>query len=215
MAKTRAFVAALIAAIFIVAAPAALAKPPKKAVVKEGVGVAGVNLGMTDKQAIAKWGKPTGGKCSQTPGTKFGYCTWTVANQQDVGVHTVGHKIVDIAMLGTLWGTKKAKPGKTTFDQLAKLYPGIKIGYTCALDFGHVAILKKGKHVTVFATSNNTPPTATFSQINVLDFSKTGYAEIQPGTGLEPRTECDPKTRPAPGPPMSGGGDPTPTPTTP
>ena len=159
MTKVLALVLAL--AILLVPASGALAKPPKHATVKEGVGVAGVNLGMTDKQAVAKWGKPEGGKCSQTPKTKFGNCSWNVDNKQAVDILTISHKIVNIGMLGTLWGTKKAHPGKTTFEQLAKLYPGIKIGYTCALDFGHVAILKKGKHVTVFATSNNTPPTAT------------------------------------------------------
>jgi hypothetical protein len=154
-----------------------------------------VKLGMTDKQAIAKWGKPNGGKCSATPGTKYGNCSWTVSNKQTVNVFTISHKIANIGMLGTLWGTKRAKPGKTTFDQLKRLYSGIKIGYTCALDFGHVAYIKKGSAVTVFATSNNTPSTAAFSQINIIDFSKTGFAQVQKGQGLQTRPECDPKNR--------------------
>ncbi|MEA2424522.1 MAG: Divergent InlB B-repeat domain, partial [Thermoleophilaceae bacterium] len=127
------------------------------------------------------------------------------ATKQTVNLLTINHKIVNIGMLGTLWGTKKAHPGKTSFDQLAKLYPGIKIGYTCALDFGHVAILKKGKFVTVFATSNNTPPTAAFGQINIVDFSKTGYAQVEKGQGLNTRSECDPKNRQQP---SINGGDP-------
>ena len=196
----------IIAAALLVAVPAAAtAKPPKKAVVQEGVGVAGVNLGMTDKQAVAKWGKPNGGKCSVFP-KNLGTCSWTADNHQIVNVFTVSHKIVSIGMMGTLWGTKKAKPGKTSYDQMAKLYPGIKIGYTCALDFGHVAILKKGKLVTVFATSNRTPSTAAFSQITILDYSKTGFGQIDKGTGLETRTECDPKNQPAPGAGAPGGG---------
>jgi hypothetical protein len=205
MAKTLAVAAALVSVTALVA-PAALAKPPKHAIVKEGVGVAGVNLGMTDKQAVKKWGKPEGGKCTATPGTKYGYCAWNVANQQSVNVNTVNHKIVNIGMLGTLWGTKKAKPGKTTFDQLAQLYPGITIGYTCALDFGHVGILKKGKFRTVFATSNNTPPSAPFAQINILDFSKTGYANVTPGAGLDIRDQCDPKNQTQTGGPFGNGG---------
>src|SRR2546421_12762030 len=92
------------ALVLLIPASAALAKPPKKAVVKEGVGVAGVNLGMTDKQAVAKWGKPEGGKCSQTPGTKDGNCSWNVDNKQSVNLLTVNHKIVNIGMVGTLWG---------------------------------------------------------------------------------------------------------------
>src|SRR3954451_4779619 len=186
----------------MVLAPLATAKPPKHAVVKEGVGVAGVNLGMTQAQALAKWGKPDG-KCNKSVGITpaFSSCSWTADKNQLVTIKAMKGKIVEIAMFGRLWKTSKgARGGKTTFGQLKKIYRGAKELNTCALDFGHIIEIGSGKHVTAFAGGYRTTDSDPFGYLTLYNSKATGGADGGPGRPLG-RPQCGSNA-----PPPSGGG---------
>jgi hypothetical protein len=187
----------------VVLAPAAQAKPPKKAVIQEGVGVAGVNLGMTAAQAIGKWGKPEGGKCRNSQGIKPAWsdCSWTADMNQSVSIILVGGKIVSINPFGRLWKTSKgAQASKTTFGQLKKIYKGATEGNTCALDFGHYVETGSGAKVTQFAGNYRSTDKDTFLYISIYNSKKTSHDQI--GVPGRPKSKtCNTTT-----PPGGGGG---------
>jgi hypothetical protein len=213
--KKLAPIATLVAALAVLA-PVAAAKPPKKAVIQEGVGVAGVNLGMTQAQAIGKWGKPDG-KCNKSQGLTpaFSSCRWTADKNQLVSITVVGGKIVSIKPFGSLWKTSKgAQASKTTFGQLKKIYKGAKEGNTCALDFGHYIETGSGAKVTQFAGSYRSTDKDTFLYITIYNSKKT--SDDHAGVGGRPKSRtCNTGTQqPGGGGTTPGGGDTTPTATT-
>lgn len=209
-----------LAAVLLIAllAPAAQAKPPLKGVVKEGVGAGGVNLGMTESQIKGKWGKPTGGKCNAAgPGIRT--CSYGVnanrANGLSITLTLKSRKLIAIRMLGSAWKTSKgARPRKTTFNQLKRMYPGLRIGWYCALDFGHFALLKKGKAITVFSAQNATGNDKSYDYTWILSAAATVAGQRQDAS-IKDRAECHPGAAPPSAPPTSGGDPPPTQPTTP
>jgi hypothetical protein len=199
--KRRNLTVALVVVLLLGLPALVFAKLPLKSSIKDGVGMGGVKLGMTEKKVRSKWGKPDF-PCRSIPSSKLRVCDWSRGSGNKyfrTSVALQKKKVVYIYLFGSSkWKTKKGAKTGTHYSRLKKLYPKAKFTQTCVIDRSYVGEVGKKSGVTSFRFTTKKGAQQGVSGVDsivIYDARKIDWDEAGAGAPKRPANHamCNPR----------------------